>query len=67
MRYVLGFDGGGTKTECALMDELGRVRATGRSGPSNPMRVGFGGALAAVIIPWAVYVLGKSAIAGAFS
>ena len=30
------------------MDELGRVRATGRSGPSNPMRVGFGGALAAV-------------------
>jgi len=48
MRYVLGFDGGGTKTECALMDEHGRVRATSRSGPSNPMRVGFGGALAAV-------------------
>lgn len=48
MRYVLGFDGGGTKTECALMDELGRVRAKSRSGPSNPMRVGFGGALAAV-------------------
>lgn len=48
MRYVLGFDGGGTKTECALMDEQGIVRATARSGPSNPMRVGFGGALAAV-------------------
>ena len=48
MRYVLGLDGGGTKTECALMDELGRVCATARSGPSNPMRVGFGGALAAV-------------------
>jgi len=30
------------------MDEAGRVRAEGRSGPSNPMRVGFGGALAAV-------------------
>jgi N-acetylglucosamine kinase-like BadF-type ATPase len=30
------------------MDERGRVGATGRSGPSNPMRVGFGGALAAV-------------------
>src|SRR3974377_411543 len=43
MRYVLGFDGGGTKTECALMDEQGRV-----SVPSKPMRVGFGGALAAV-------------------
>jgi len=48
MRYVLGFDGGGTKTECVLMDEAGLVRAEGRSGPSNPMRVGFGGALAAV-------------------
>ena len=30
------------------MDEKQRVRATARSGPSNPMRVGFGGALAAV-------------------
>jgi N-acetylglucosamine kinase-like BadF-type ATPase len=48
MRYVLGFDGGGTKTECVLMDEAGLVRAEGRSGPSNPMRVGFGGSLAAV-------------------
>lgn len=48
MRYVLGLDGGATKTECVLMDEAGLVRAEGRSGPSNPMRVGFGGALAAV-------------------
>lgn len=48
MRLVLGFDGGGTKTECVLMDETRRVRASGRSGPSNPMRVGFGGALASV-------------------
>ncbi len=48
MRYVLGFDGGGTKTECVLMDEASRVLARSRSGPSNPMRVGFGGALAAV-------------------
>ena len=48
MRMVLGFDGGGTKTECVVMDETRMVRARGRSGPSNPMRVGFGGALAAV-------------------
>jgi len=48
MRFVLGFDGGGTKTECALMDEQRRICAISRSGPSNPMRVGFGGALAAV-------------------
>jgi N-acetylglucosamine kinase-like BadF-type ATPase len=48
MRMVWGFDGGGTKTECVLMDETFRVRATARSGPSNPMRVGFGGALASI-------------------
>lgn len=48
MRFVLGLDGGGTKTQCVLMDEAGLVRAEGRSGPSNPMRVGFGGALVAV-------------------
>jgi len=30
------------------MDETGKVRAKARSGPSNPMRVGFGGALASV-------------------
>lgn len=48
MKYVLGLDGGGTKTECVLMDELNTVRARGCSGPSNPMRVGFGGALASV-------------------
>ena len=48
MRYVLGLDGGGTKTECVLLDETQRVVARSRGGPSNPMRVGFGGALAAV-------------------
>ncbi len=40
MRCVLGFDGGGTKTECVLMDETGRVLSRGRAGPSNPFRVG---------------------------
>lgn len=48
MRYVLGLDGGGTKTECVLLDEMQRVVTRSRGGPSNPMRVGFGGALAAV-------------------
>jgi glucosamine kinase len=48
MRYVLGLDGGGTKTECVLVDESRRRIASSRGGPSNPMRVGFGGALAAV-------------------
>jgi N-acetylglucosamine kinase-like BadF-type ATPase len=48
MRFVLGFDGGGTKTDCVLMDENQQILARARGGPSNPMRVGFGGALASV-------------------
>jgi N-acetylglucosamine kinase-like BadF-type ATPase len=49
MRCVLGLDGGGTKTECVLMDEARKVLARSRSGPSNPLRVGFEAALAALI------------------
>jgi len=48
MRYVLGFDGGGTKTDCVLMDEQQRVLARARSGPSNPYRVGAKAALTAL-------------------
>jgi glucosamine kinase len=40
MKYVLGFDGGGTKTECVLMDGAGTIVARSFSGPSNPSRVG---------------------------
>lgn len=40
MRYVLGFDGGGTKTECVLMDETSTILARSRSGPSNAVNVG---------------------------
>ena len=40
MEYVLGFDGGGTKTECVLMDSAGVVVARSIAGPSNPTRVG---------------------------
>jgi N-acetylglucosamine kinase len=48
MRFVLGFDGGGTKTDCVLMDESGAVVARSQAGPSNPLRVGFGAAMGAV-------------------
>jgi N-acetylglucosamine kinase-like BadF-type ATPase len=48
MKLALGFDGGGTKTECVLIDADRGVLARSRSGPSNPMRVGFGGAMAAI-------------------
>jgi len=40
MRYALGFDGGGTKTDCVLMDETSTVLARTRSGPSNAINVG---------------------------
>ncbi len=41
MRYSLGFDGGGTKTECVVLDADGKIVGEGRSGPSNPLRCGF--------------------------
>jgi glucosamine kinase len=37
--YYLGIDGGGTKTTCAVGDEL-RLMATATAGPSNVVRVG---------------------------
>ena len=40
MRCVLGFDGGGTKTDCVLMDETGAILARSRSGASNPTSFG---------------------------
>ncbi len=49
MRHVLGFDGGGTKTDCVLMDESGQILARTRSGPSNPTRVGLEAAFAALL------------------
>jgi len=48
MHYVLGFDGGGTKTECVLLDSQRQIRATTRSGPSNPFRIGHEAATAAL-------------------
>jgi N-acetylglucosamine kinase-like BadF-type ATPase len=39
--YFLGFDGGGTKTECLLADAEGRIVARGGAGPSNPLRAGY--------------------------
>jgi N-acetylglucosamine kinase-like BadF-type ATPase len=39
--YFLGFDGGGTKTDCVLADAEGRVVARATAGPSNPLRTGY--------------------------
>ena len=38
--FVLGIDGGGTKTRAVIMDENNRMLGEGLSGPSNPLRVG---------------------------
>lgn len=39
-QLFLGVDGGGTKSNIALMGEAGNVIAEGSGGPSNPLRVG---------------------------
>jgi len=48
MGLFLGFDGGGTKTECVALDENARFVASSKSGASNPTRIGFDAAAKAV-------------------
>ncbi len=49
MGYALGFDGGGTKTHCVLLDASGTVVGEGLGGPANPLRSGgFDGAFASL-------------------
>jgi N-acetylglucosamine kinase-like BadF-type ATPase len=48
MAYYLGFDGGGTKTESVLLDNEGQILAQAVAGPSNPLRIGFEQAFAAL-------------------
>ena len=39
--YFLGLDGGGTKTDCVLVDADGNMLARSTAGPSNPIRAGY--------------------------
>ncbi|HEV2385833.1 MAG TPA: BadF/BadG/BcrA/BcrD ATPase family protein [Candidatus Acidoferrales bacterium] len=48
MSLYLGLDGGGTKTEAALINSQGRLVGQALAGPSNPLRAGFARSLAAV-------------------
>jgi glucosamine kinase len=48
VRYILGFDGGGTKTECVLMNSADQVLARTYAGPSNPSRIGVESAVRAI-------------------
>jgi glucosamine kinase len=41
MSIFLGFDAGGTKTDCVVIDSAGRLLAETRGGGANPMRAGF--------------------------
>ena len=45
---VVGVDGGGTTTRAVILDIRQRVISEGRSGPSNPLRVGVANAASAV-------------------
>lgn len=40
MKYIIGFDGGGSKTRCVLGDEKGNVLADCIGGPSNHQTIG---------------------------
>jgi N-acetylglucosamine kinase-like BadF-type ATPase len=48
MKCALGFDGGGTKTECVVLNEAGAIVARGKGPASNPTRIGFPAAFAAL-------------------
>ncbi|MGD0543722.1 MAG: BadF/BadG/BcrA/BcrD ATPase family protein [Candidatus Acidiferrales bacterium] len=39
--YYLGLDGGGTKTDCFLVDADNKIMAHATAGPSNPLRAGY--------------------------
>lgn len=48
MSYYLGFDGGGSKTDCVVLNAEGKLLGQGSAGPSNPLRIGFDAAFAAL-------------------
>jgi N-acetylglucosamine kinase-like BadF-type ATPase len=41
LSYFLGFDGGGSKTDCVLVDEHGVLLASAYGSASNPLRTGY--------------------------
>lgn len=59
MSVFLGFDAGGTKTDCVLLDDAGRLLAEASGGPANPLRNGFAKSCA-VLGETAQHVLAES-------
>lgn len=45
MAYWLGLDGGGTKTDCIILNAAEEIVSKGRGGPANALRVGFDAAI----------------------
>jgi N-acetylglucosamine kinase-like BadF-type ATPase len=41
MAYWLGFDGGGTKTDCVVINASGGIVGEGHGGPANALRCGY--------------------------
>ncbi|MGE5659030.1 MAG: N-acetylglucosamine kinase [Actinomycetota bacterium] len=69
MTYVLGIDGGGTKTICLLMDQSSQILSRGEAGPSNYQTIGLEAAghsiqsaIAAAVSPLAGVELSITAI-----
>jgi len=48
MNCFLGIDGGGTKTDCVVLNEAGAILARAKGPASNPTRIGFPAAFAAL-------------------
>jgi N-acetylglucosamine kinase len=48
MGYSVGIDGGGTKTDCIVLNSDGAVVGEGRGGPANPLRVGYEAAFSSI-------------------
>ncbi len=45
MKYIIGIDGGGTKTECAVADLSGKILHSNLGKPSNFLAIGIDAAV----------------------
>jgi N-acetylglucosamine kinase len=48
MAYWLGIDGGGTKTDCVVLNDGGEIVGAGQGGAANAMRAGFDAAFRSI-------------------
>jgi glucosamine kinase len=48
MAYWLGFDGGGTKTDCVVLNAGGETVSQGHGGPANALRAGYDAAFRSI-------------------